>query len=190
MINDKLLIDKILAGTPNAFPTLIRQYQRLVCHIVFRMVPNDLDREDVCQNVFIKVYKNLAKFQFESKVSTWIAKIAYNTCLNHLKKKAVPLFDDLTAPDESIDNCVPDLYSPADYAAKKDLSSKLQAEIEKLPLQFRTILTLYHLDEMRYAEITEILGLPEGTVKSYLFRARKMLKERLMSQYQQEDLCY
>jgi len=186
--DSRLLIDKILAGDKKAFQAFIEEYQRLVSHIVFRMIPNESDREDVCQDVFIKLYQNLVYFQFESKVSTWIAKIAYNACINHLRKKKVPLFDDLSSEGESLDSLVGDNISPDEFTEERDIAFRLQSEIDKLPIHFQTILTLYHLDEMSYSEIAEIMKLPEGTVKSYLFRARKLLKDRLMSKYQWEDL--
>ncbi len=182
------LIKRILAGETAAFRSLILAYQRLVSHIVFRMVSNAADREDLCQDVFIKVYQNLGGFQFESKISTWIAKIAYNTCINYLKKKKVPLYDDLTATEESIENKFSGDDSSDAFALSSDINSRLQQEIAKLPVQYRTILTLYHLDEMSYAEISEVLGMPDGTVKNYLFRARKLLKDRLNSKYQVEEL--
>lgn len=183
-------IDKIISGDTKAYQSFIEEYQRLVMHIVFRMISNVADREDVCQDVFIKAYQNLSNFHFESKISTWLAKIAYNTCINYLKKKKVPLFNDFSTDGESIDNFLSDHASPDEFAERRDLSLRLQNEINKLPVQFRTILTLYHLDEMSYSEIVEIMGLPEGTVKSYLFRARKLLKERLISKYQQEELWH
>ncbi|MDD3731276.1 MAG: sigma-70 family RNA polymerase sigma factor [candidate division Zixibacteria bacterium] len=65
----------------------MNQYLRLVNHVVFKMVSNDCDREDICQDVFIKAYQNLGSFKFDAKLSTWLARIAYNTCLNHLEKK-------------------------------------------------------------------------------------------------------
>ena len=77
---------------------------------------------------------------------------------------------------------------PDEVAETTDLSSRLLIEIERMPIQFRTILTLYHLEEMKYHEIAEILQLPEGTVKNYLFRARKKLKERLLVKYRVEEL--
>ncbi len=153
------------------------------------MVSNESDREDVCQDVFVKVYQNLSKFQFEAKLSTWIARIAYNTCINYLKKKKVPLFEDHLKEEISIEETITDTSAPDDFAVEEDLSARLKYEINKLPPQFRAIISLYHLDEMRYTEIAEIMDLPEGTVKSYLFRARKLLKERLMSKYRQEELC-
>ena len=80
--------------------------------------------------------------------------------------------------------------SPDGFVQEQDLTFRLQNEITKLPVQFKTILTLYHLEEMSYAEIAKITGLPDGTVKSYLFRARKLLKEKLIAKYQQEELWH
>ncbi len=188
MTEPEELVKKIVAGDAEAFRNLIAAYQRLVSHIVFRMVNNEADREDLCQEVFVKVYQNLSSFHFESKISTWIAKIAYNTCLNYLKKKKVLLFDDLAGKSESLEKSFCS-YDAADSAAlATDLTARLQKEIETLPAQYRAILTLYHLDEMSYSEISEILDMPAGTVKSYLFRARKILKERLSAKYPVEEL--
>jgi len=188
MKNPKLLVEKILAGNLEEFEKLIKEYQRLVSHIVFRMIPKQADQEDICQDVFIQIYQNLGHFKFESKLSTWIARIAYNRCINYLEKKKTPLFDDLSPEKESIETQSEDSMTPDTFTEHRDRASRLQLEIDRLPIQYRTILTLYHLDEMKYNEITEITGLPEGTVKNYLFRARKQLKERLLKKYGVEEL--
>jgi len=186
----RLLIEKIQAGDKKAFQSLIEEYQRLVSHIVFRMVYNKADREDICQEIFIKVYQNLRGFRFESKISTWIAKIAYNSCINYLQKKKIPLFDDHSPGDETIENLSGDYTLPDSFTEERDIASRLKVEIEKMDIQSRTILTLYHLEEMNYTEISQIMGMPKGTVKSYLFRARKKLREKLMSKYQKEEIWY
>jgi RNA polymerase sigma factor (sigma-70 family) len=188
MKNHKVLVEKILSGKTEDFRILIEEYQRLVSHVVFRMIPKQVDHEDICQDVFMQVYQNLANFKFESKLSTWVARIAYNRCINYLEKKKTPLFDDLSPEEESFETQSEDSIAPDTFAEYRDRSFKLQREIEKLPIQFRTILTLFHLDEMKYNEIAEIMGLPEGTVKSYLFRARKLLKQRLTTKYKAEEL--
>jgi len=188
--DSKFLIEEILSGNQKAFQTFIETYQRLVSHVVFRMVPDEADREDLCQDIFLKIYKNLPEFKFNSKVSTWIARIAYNTCINYLEKRKIPLFEDLSTERISLDNLSGTLVAPDEYAEERDISQRLKIEIEKLPVHFRTILTLFHLESMSYHEIGDIMKLPEGTVKSYLFRARKSLKERLLSQYQQEELWH
>jgi RNA polymerase sigma factor (sigma-70 family) len=188
-MDSEVLVKKTLAGNKKAFESIIQQHQRLVSHVVFRMVQNPADQEDVCQDVFLKVYENLGGFKFESKLSTWIARIAYNTCLNYLEKKRVPLFDDLAPEERSLETVPGNSSNPDETVEGKEISVLLRSEIDKMPVHYRTILTLYHLDQMSYKEIGETMDLPEGTVKSYLFRARRLLKDRLMAKYQREDLC-
>lgn len=188
-MDSELLVKKTLAGNKKAFQSIVEQHQRLVSHVVFRMVQNPADREDICQDVFLKVYEHLGGFKFESKLSTWIAKIAYNTCLNYLEKKRVPLFDDLTPEEQSLESFPSRVQGPDRIVEEKEASVLLRSEMNTMPVHYRTILTLYHLDQMSYKEIGETMDLPEGTVKSYLFRARRLLKDRLMAKYQREDLC-
>ncbi len=194
---EKDLIEKIVAGDSPAFRVLVESYQRLVCHVVFRMVANEADREELCQEVFVKVFQHLKNFNFQSKLSTWIARIAYNTCVNYLKKKKTPLYDDLagTEADSPGDRAVSfiesvpgELPMPDEFTMDREIRLFLHEAISELPPQYRAILTLYHLDEMSYKEIGEIINLPEGTVKSYLFRARKLLKERMLEKYSAEEL--
>lgn len=183
-------IQRVLAGDSEAFRVIVENHKRLVAHIVFRMVRREADREDLCQDVFVKVYRNLGGFKFEARLSTWIARIAHNTCLNFLEKKKALLYGDLTGDEnEGLEAVASGELDPAQMAQAGDLSRRLLNEIAKLPAHFRSILTLYHMEEMTYTEISDLLQLPDGTVKSYLFRARKMLKKRLLSRYSMEDLC-
>ncbi len=181
-------IERILSGDNKAFEEFVRQHQRLVSHIVFRMVPNDEDRKDLCQDIFLKAHQSLAGFRNESRLSTWVGRVAYNRCLNHLEKKRVPLFEDLCPEGETVDSVIGQSTPPDEYAEHQDLAVRLRHEINNLPPQYRAVVSLYHLDDMTYKEIGEITQLPEGTVKSYLFRARKLLKERLTAKYRAEEL--
>jgi RNA polymerase sigma-70 factor (ECF subfamily) len=185
---EKQLIERIAAGNPGAFRKLIETYKRLVSQIIYRNINNEADREDLCQEVFLKVFENLSGFQYQSKLSTWIAKITYNTCINYLEKKKVPLFDDFRPDDITLDDFAAPVPSPDRDAETDDTMGRLMALVHKLPARYRTILTLYHLQEMSYAEIGEVLELPDGTVKNYLFRARKILREVLASEYEKEEL--
>ncbi len=189
MTDSRELIARILSGDPGAFTVLVSENERLVSQIVFRMVSGQHDREDICQDVFVKVYQNIGRFQHNSKLSTWIARIAYNTSLNYLEKKKVPLYEDHCPEGESVDSCECNDASPAQWVSSRQAAIRLCEEIDTLPVIYGTIVSLYHLQDMSYAEIGEILSLPDGTVKSYLFRARKMLKERMLSRYSQEELC-
>jgi len=191
MADDHLLIQQILAGHQSAFRRFVERYQKLVSHIVFRMVPNRSDREDMCQEVFMKAYRNLAGFQFGSRLSTWVGRIAYNTCVNYLQKKKVPLLDDLAGSDSDRDSleAIPGgEASPDLWTEQRDLLARVRREMDSLSPQYRALLTLYHLDEMSYEEIAEVTDLPMGTVKSYLFRARKALRDRLKEKYRMEDI--
>ena len=186
----RILFERIKAGDKNAYQSFIEAYQRLVSHIVFRMISNKTDREDISQDVFMKAYQNMAGFRYESKISTWIATIAYNTCINYLQKKKMRLFDDCSPESESLENISGEHVLPDAFIEGKDIAICLQTEISKMDVRFRTILTLYHLDEMSYTEIGKIMDLPEGTVKSYLFRARKQLRKQLMLKYRKEELWH
>ena len=174
-MDDTELINQILNGNMHAFTFLVNRYQKLVVHITGRLVQRHDELEDVCQEVFLKVYQNLRRYRNECKLSTWIATIAYNTSINYLrkfKKGGEVDTDDLTAFGKLAD------FRSDDYE-KADLYRFIRDQIELLPVQYRTVLTLYHLEEFSYQEIEQITGMPEGTVKNYLFRAKALLKEKL-----------
>jgi len=178
MNDEQALVRQIVDGNVRAYQVLVERYQRLVLHMISRIVHQPADIEDVCQEVFIKVYQHLPSFQFDSKLSTWIATIAYRTGINYLKKNRHKVYyhslDQLTDAE-----VLTELSSPEELLAHNDWRTFLHAQIANLPVHYRTILTLYHLEELSYQEIGAVTSLPEGTVKNYLFRARKLLKQAL-----------
>jgi len=186
-LDDWQLIRNILEGKDGAFEVLIENYKKLVIHIVFRMIYHPSDREDICQDVFMKIFQNLSSFRQEAKLSTWIGRIAYNSCLNHLDKKKALLMEDYWRPEQKWEEVQGDTASPADTAELSDLNEKVQWEMEKMPAKHRTALTLFHVDGLGYDEIAEVMNLPEGTIKSYLFRARHYLKKKMMNHYQMQE---
>lgn len=188
MQSEQTLVNDILGGNQGAFRGLVQQYERLVRQIVYRLVVNEADRDDVSQDVFVKVYQHLGEFRGDCKLSSWIGRIAYNTALNHLQKKRPDLYDDHAPADRSLDCESGDWCGPDQFSEERDLSRRLHEEIDRLPVHYGIVLTLFHLCEMRYEEIAEVIQLPVGTVKSHLFRARKALKERLLARYDMEEL--
>ena len=178
MDQERLLIKQVINGNNHAFRLLIKQYEKLVVNIAGKMIHNKEDLEDLCQDVFIKVYRKLPEFRFDSKLSTWIATISYRTAISYLRKhqhQTGELKDSLIVTEEAL--IIQD--NPEDQMNKEALKKYIHKMIGKLPPVYRTVLTLYHLEEFNYKEIGEITGLPDGTVKNYLFRARKLLKEKL-----------
>lgn len=194
MENEQRLIKRVIAGDRQAFLTLIERYQRLVQHVVYRMVSDERDREELCQDVFMKVYRNLDGFRGDAKLSTWIATIARNTCLNHLEKKDLLLYEDEASPSSEEDDrsalarLPGETRGPAEHTAREEVHAFIHDEIKKLPEHYRTALTLYHLEGMSVQEVSEVMDNPTGTVKSHLYRARKKLKDRLLATYSPEEL--
>ena len=186
MNDEKQLIQSVLEGDKRAFSGLIDRYKRLVSHIVYKIVKAEEDRQDIAQDVFVKVYQNLSSFKGDCKLSSWIGRIAYNTSLNHIGKKRDELWDDLS-PEMSLDEIISDGITPEELAERNETSEWIRREIDRLPAPFNVIITLYHLYELTYNEIAEITGMPDGTVKSYLFRARKKLKALLEKKTEVED---
>ncbi len=186
MIDDGALVRSILSGDLQAFRLLIKQHERLVAHMVGRLVKNVEDREELCQDVFMKVHSKLGDFNFQSRLSTWIATIAYRHAINHLKKSRL-VFSDI--PDENrFTEALAEPDNPEMIVADNDIEAHLLRLIDKLPGQYRVVLSLYHVEGMSYAEIGEITGQPDGTVKSYLFRARNLLKEKMNKYLKNEEL--
>lgn len=177
MVDDKTLVSRVLTGDMQAFRLLIRQNERLVAHMVGRVIKNREELEEICQDVFMKVYDKLGEFGFQSKLSTWIGTIAYRQALNALRRNKIQVTD---LPEE-------DHYTaffineenPEMIFADKDMDEYVLKLVDLLPVQYKTVLMLYHVDGMNYQEIGAITEMPEGTVKNYLFRARTMLKEKV-----------
>ena len=184
MIDDKALVKKILDGDIQAFRLLINQHQRLVFHMISRLVKNTEEQEELCQDVFLKVHDKLGEFAFQSRLSTWIATIAYRHAINHMRKQRI-LFSEYPEDDHEPAAFV-EHVTPESIFSEKDMDEYVLRLIEGLPPQYKTVLTLYHVEEMSYPEICEITGMPEGTVKNYLFRARNLLKEKVKSYLDKE----
>jgi RNA polymerase sigma factor (sigma-70 family) len=182
MTDDRMLVSRILGGDMQAFRLLIEQNERLVLHMISKLVDAAEEREEICQDVFLKVYDKLGDFAFQSRLSTWIATIAYRQAINHLRKKQIKFSE---IPDERIfNNRAVEFENPESILEEKDIEQYILNLVEQLPAQYKSVLLLYHVEHMNYQEIGEITGMPEGTVKNYLFRARKLLKEKVEKQQQ------
>jgi RNA polymerase sigma-70 factor (ECF subfamily) len=186
MTDDRALVSRVLTGDMQAFMLLIRQHERLVAHMVGRLIKNDEDREELCQDVFIRVHEKLAEFSFQSKLSTWIATIAWRSAINHLRKKKM-LFSDIPE-EEAFTKRFIEESNPESVTEERDLDAFVLKLVDELPAQYRIVLTLFHLEGMSYPEIGEVTKMPEGTVKNYLFRARNLLKEKVKIYLAKEEL--
>ncbi len=177
MTDDRTLVSRVLRGEESALKAMIRRHERLVAHMVGRLVKGNEDREEICQDVFLKVYEKLPEFNFQSKLSTWIATIAYRHAINHLRRQRMQ-FQEIPEEEGWADRFI-ERQDPAEILSADDEDKRVMLFVDQLPSQYKAVLTLFHLDGMNYAEIGQVMDMPEGTVKSYLFRARNLLKEKL-----------
>ncbi len=179
--NDKYYINLIIEGNSNAFSILVDRYKGLVFSLALKMVKNREEAEEVAQDTFIKVFKSLSQFKGDSKFSTWIYKVTYNTCLDRLKKHkreqhVVPIDEFNTNQIKSLDNAL-------DAMEDKERIQAIQECIELLPSDDAFLLTLFYFEEQSLEEISKVVNLTTNNVKVKLFRSRKklttILKERL-----------
>jgi RNA polymerase sigma-70 factor (ECF subfamily) len=180
MDDDRGLVTAVLANVPGAFERLVRDYQGLCWHIIQRMVRHPEDTRELCQEAFLRVHQCLHQYRFDAALKSWIGQVAYSVAKRHLERKRIPLAEPAADADGlSLLDHVGDGFDLEAATADDEIARHLHAAIETLPPLQRTVLTLYHLDELPIAEIAGITGLAEGTIKSHLFRSRKMLRDAL-----------
>lgn len=194
ILDDKELVRRILEGNTNAFRLIIQKSERLVSGIVFKMIANKEERKDLVQEIYMKIFQGLGGYQFKSKLSTWIGQIAFNTCISFLEKRRIRIFDDNLLSDSKGSEFLGQIAARGSKFQndteinlyQKELSGILNRLMEALPPLYKTLITLYHNEELSYTEIAQITGMPVGTVKNYLFRARKSLKNSILNQYNKD----
>jgi RNA polymerase sigma-70 factor (ECF subfamily) len=177
---DRELVDAVLRGAPGAFERLVRDYQGLCWHIIYRMVRHPEDARELCQETFLRVHQCLHQYRYESALKSWIGQVAYSIALRHLQRKRIPLLE--PADDEGATSPVENVGDDFDLEqafGDAQVARRLHAAVDALPPVQRTVLTLYHLEEASIPEIAAITGLASGTIKSHLFRARLRLREML-----------
>jgi len=177
------IIKKILNGNTDLFAILEKKYSRIISSLIRRMVKDEDDVSDLTQETLIKAYRALHTFQFNFSFSSWLFKIASNTTIDFLRKKRfnmTPLYKKENNSEEEEIIEIKDLsYSPDSNLVTHEKRELLLKAISELPENYKEIIKLRHGEDMDYAEIAERLNLPLGTVKAHLFRARKILYEKL-----------
>ncbi|HVF22410.1 MAG TPA: sigma-70 family RNA polymerase sigma factor [Pyrinomonadaceae bacterium] len=181
-ISDRELVAIAVTGFDGSFEELVRRYQRPISAYVYRMVGNYESALDLTQEIFIKVYNSLERYRSEFKFSTWIYKIAHNAAVDHLRRNSTRE-QSLVA---GIDGDTFDLpiesarLSPEQESERKERRGEIEAVVRALPSNYRELIILRHSQDLSYEEIVEVTGLPLGTVKNRLFRAREMMRQQFV----------
>ena len=178
---DSELVEMIINVTPRAYRQIIKRYQTKLFSYLYRLIGNREETEDLLQNVFVKVYNNLDRFDRRKKFSSWIYRIAHNEAVNFLKKKGKKKFislEDITTTKDKLEISTSE-KSPADSWIKKELKKEVEVAMEKLPSKYKEVLILRYFLDKSYGEMSEILGKPVNTVGTLLNRAKKKLLQVL-----------
>lgn len=174
-IEEALLISRARDGDQEAFQQLVERYQGAVYNLAYRMLGDPGDAEDAAQEIFVRIYRQLGRYDPARKFSTWVLAIATNFCIDQLRRRRMQLVP--------LENIIPWARSresgPEGEAITQEERDEVQRLITRLPEKYRAPLVLRYFDELSCAEIAEVLGMPEGTVKTQIHRARKALGKLL-----------
>ena len=177
---DSFLIQKTLDGKKDAFAQLMAMHQKRVEAVGYSFFRNRTDVEDFTQEVFLKAYKNLTTFRYESRFSTWLTSIAYTTALNSKRRTKE---SESLADEELIESAY---LTPEEAEIRKITAQAVRQAVQDLPEQYYHCLNLYFFHDLSYSEISVITDLPVNTIKSHIFRAKKILRQKLKSYTEQE----
>jgi RNA polymerase sigma factor (sigma-70 family) len=180
---DIILIDDAIAGKQEAYKKLMDKYRQLIFNLIYRMIRNKEDVQDLTQEAFIKAFNSLEKFDKQFSFSTWLFKIATNNCIDYLRKKKLSTFSidkDIGTDDDDYTFEIPDNERvPDKNLLDKERKKILEEAIENLPNKYKSVILLRHRDENDYEEIAKKLKIPLGTVKAHIFRGRELLNKYL-----------
>lgn len=176
-------INQVLKGDHNAFGEIVEIYKDKVFQICFRMLGNRQEAEDLAQEAFVRAYVNIRSFNIQMKFSTWLYRIATNLCIDRLRKKKPDYYLDAeVAGTEGLNmysQIASDIAKPEEEVESLELQETIQVEIMKLPEKYRSVIVLKYIEELSLKEVSEILDLPVGTVKTRIHRGREALRKQL-----------
>ena len=184
-LDDRTLVERILGGDRDLFTTLVTRYERRIINYVYRITHRYEEAHDLAQEIFVKVYLALDRYDPKYQFSTWLFRIAQNSAIDALRKKSIAEVP-LTRPAEEEPSgrereFADDGISPYRALKNKELAAAIDTAVETLPADYRELIQLRHFAELSYEEIATMKKLALGTVKNKLFRARNLLKEALGS---------
>jgi RNA polymerase sigma-70 factor (ECF subfamily) len=186
--DDLVLVAASKNGDQEAFAQLVQRYQRLVFNLVYRMLQQYEETTEITQETFLAAWQGLPSFRGDARFSTWLYRIAYNCSLKQLElRKRDRALQIALEAEKTLENTNDEQRENAELDAR-DSQILVQEHLSHLPTKYRIVLILRHLQDMTYEEMAEILTMPIGTIKTHLFRARNLLKERLQSLHRESDM--
>lgn len=182
--SDREIVREVLNGNPDLFEVLVARYEKPIFNYVYGMVRHRQDAEDLTQEAFVKAFFALKTYKESFEFSTWMYRIARNVCLDYFRRQKIRSFFSLNTPvgeeeEDEIGDFLPSGKDPEEGVLEGELLEQVSEAVGKLPWKFREVIVLRYVEELPYEDIAQILGVPVGTVKTYLHRAKLKLKEML-----------
>lgn len=186
-MDDQQLVLASKQGDQDAFSLLVLRYQRHIFNLVYRMVQDYEEANEITQEAFLAAWQGLPSFRGDARFATWLYRIAYNCALKQLEtRKRDRALQAALQAEQALDGEDNQVQADARLDAREQ-QAVVQEQLSYLPAKYRIVLVLRHLQEMTYEEMAEILSMPVGTIKTHLFRARNLLKERLQALYRESS---
>lgn len=189
-MTDELLVSKIIEGDQDAFKQLVEMHQDKIYSICLGYIRNEEDAEDLAQEVFMKVFRSIKKFNAESALSTWVYRIAVNKSLEQLRRnktnKRFGFLSSIFGNENAFEKQLNHFEHPGVKLENKERANILLKHMEKLPEKQRTVFQLHKVDNMSYQEISQVLHTSLSSVESLMFRAKKNLQKSLRQFYEND----
>jgi RNA polymerase sigma-70 factor, ECF subfamily len=178
---DARLIQASRRGDQDAFAILLQKHQRRVFNVILRIVHDYDDASDVTQETFLAAWQGLPSFRSEARFSTWLYSIAYHCSLRQLERRKHEEALQTVMQEQQLPEDAHLEKRPEEMVEQYDMQARVREHLSQLPMKYRVVLILRHLQDRTYEEMAQILNLPIGTIKTHLFRARNLLKEHLLA---------
>ncbi len=181
------IVQEVRSGDARSFRRLVKRHEAQAMTLAVRVLKNREEAEEIVQDAFVRAFRNLHQFRGDAKFGTWLHRIVYNLCMTKVSRRRNDQFHqsldepgiDLSLADESD-------ASGLELLQDRELREYLSKAVEELPEKLRSVVTLFYVHDMKYNEICTVMDIPEGTVKTYLFRGRALLRKRLSSSLMKE----
>ena len=186
MNEESLMVEAIVSGQTERFEELVELYKDRIYNMAFRFTANAHEAQDLTQEIFITLFKNLCSFKGQSALATWIYRVSLNRCLDwkRRQKRRPFIFSPKRREDvqDMLDKASKPFDSPEDDYFKREESRELHQAVKSLPEKYQTVIILFHFQRLSYQEISHILELPPRTVETRLYRGKMMLRKALSGQ--------
>lgn len=181
------IVQEVRSGDARSFRRLVKMHESQAMTLAVRVLKSREEAEEIVQDAFVRAFRNLHQFRGEAKFGTWLHRIVYNLCMTKVSRRRNDrLYQSLDEPGIDLPLADESASSGLEQLQDRELRQYLTKAVDELPEKLRTVVTLFYVHEMKYNEICTVMDLPEGTVKTYLFRGRAMLRKKFSSSLMKE----